>query len=139
MDGGAATDGRAIVDEASSVLRALAHPARLMIAFHLLQGEKSVGEIEDELDLRQPALSQQLRQLREAGMVATRREAKLVYYRLDDERVPGLLETLRALFGEGRDSIAGASSIASVAKPATLSTSIAATECAVFSVASRRS
>lgn len=100
-DGGIATNDlpQGVLD-ASNVLKALAHPARLMIVGHLLDGEKSVGEIERDLVLRQPSLSQQLRQLREAGVVATRREAKSVFYRLNDDRAATLMREIAAIFGD---------------------------------------
>jgi len=127
------------VIEASGVLKALAHPARLLIVGHLLDGEKSVGEIERDLDLRQPSLSQQLRHLREAGVVATRREAKSVYYRLADERVALLLREIGDIFGnEGRTtSLAPAQPAPPPAGRATCAPRRVATigECAIFPVA----
>jgi ArsR family transcriptional regulator len=89
-----ACDARA----AAEFLRALAHPMRLRILCRLLQGELPVHGFEQELGLRQPSLSQQLAQLREAGLVATRREAKSIVYRLADPRVETVLEALHATF-----------------------------------------
>jgi len=80
-------------------LRALAHPMRLAILCRLLEGELSVSGFESELGLRQPNLSQQLGLLREAGLVATRREAKSVFYSLADERVRIILDALHVAFG----------------------------------------
>ena len=54
-----------------ATLRALANPSRLRIALHLLDGEKAVSEIADELGLKQPNLSQYLAELREAGLLTT--------------------------------------------------------------------
>lgn len=68
-------------------LKALAHPLRLRILQVLSKGERNVGEIEDAAEIGQPALSQQLGVLRKAGLVETRKEAKLVYYSLGAERV----------------------------------------------------
>jgi DNA-binding transcriptional ArsR family regulator len=86
---------------AVALLRALANPARLRIALHLLTGEKGVSDMESELGLRQPNLSQYLAELRQAGLVATRREARNVYYSLADERAEALLA---ALSGQPRDT-----------------------------------
>jgi DNA-binding transcriptional ArsR family regulator len=80
---------------AADLLRALAHPMRLQILCRLLEGEVSVSGFESELGLKQPNLSQQLAQLREAYLVTTRREAKSVYYRLADPRVQNILDALR--------------------------------------------
>ena len=58
--------------EVAALLKTLAHPARLMIVCTLVEGEYSVGELEEGLDIHQPTLSQQLGVLREAG---SRRDA----------------------------------------------------------------
>lgn len=79
---------------AAAFLKTLAHEGRLMILCHLGSGEKSVGELEDLLGIRQAAVSQMLARLREEGLVMTRREGKTIYYSLADEstsRVIGLL------------------------------------------------
>jgi DNA-binding transcriptional ArsR family regulator len=80
---------------AAEFLRALAHPMRLQILCRLTEGELSVSGFEAELGLKQPSLSQQLGQLREAGLVVTRREARSIVYRLVDTRVVPVLNALR--------------------------------------------
>ena len=86
------------VATAVELLRALAHPARLLILSCLFERERAVGEIERELGLKQPGLSQQLAELRDAGLVATRRESKSVFYRIADNRVILIVDALcRAL------------------------------------------
>jgi ArsR family transcriptional regulator, virulence genes transcriptional regulator len=74
---------------ASDFLKALAHESRLIILCILAEGEKSVGELEKILQLRQPTVSQQLARLRADGLVSTRRNGKTVYYNLasDEARV----------------------------------------------------
>ena len=73
---------------ASEFLKALAHESRLMILCILAEGEKSVSQLEDILNLRQPTVSQQLARLRADGLVSTRRDGKIIYYNLasDDAR-----------------------------------------------------
>lgn len=71
-------------------LKALAHPLRFRIVQLLRRGELNVGEIEQASGIGQPALSQQLGVLRKAGLVATRKDAKLVYYTLNEDRLTGL-------------------------------------------------
>lgn len=81
---------------AASYLKTLAHEGRLMILCHLCEGEKSVGELEGLLDIRQAAVSQMLARLRDEGLVSTRREGKTIFYALADDRtqkVIGLLHT----------------------------------------------
>ncbi len=84
--------------EAVAFLKAMANERRLMILCHLVEGERSVGELEQLLQMRQPALSQQLARLREEGLVATRRESRTIYYRLASAETEALLERLYELF-----------------------------------------
>jgi DNA-binding transcriptional ArsR family regulator len=84
--------------EASGFLKALAHEGRLLILCLLIDGEKSVGEIEDILSLRQPAISQQLARLRTDGLVETRREGKNVFYSLARAEVRDVVGTLHRSF-----------------------------------------
>ncbi len=85
-------------EAASSFMKSLANPNRLMIACALLDGERSVGDLEVELGLRQPSLSQQLAELRDSGIVEARREAKQVFYRISDQRAVAMLATLHQIF-----------------------------------------
>lgn len=84
--------------EVADLLRTLSHPARLMLACALAEGEYSVGELEKLLDIRQPTLSQQLGVLRDAGIVETRRDAKQIFYRLTEAKAARLIEALYAIF-----------------------------------------
>jgi DNA-binding transcriptional ArsR family regulator len=93
-----ATVTREKAEAASSFMKSLANPNRLMIACALLDGERSVGDLEAELGLRQPSLSQQLAELRESGVVEARREAKQVFYRISDQRAVALLAILHQIF-----------------------------------------
>lgn len=65
-------------------LRLLAQPQRLMVLACLLDGEKSVGQIEAGTGIGQPTLSQQLAELRRAEIVTTRKEARQVIYSIKD-------------------------------------------------------
>ena len=79
-------------DELVDVLKALAHPVRLRIMKVLSGTERNVGEIDDAAGIGQPTLSQQLAVLRKTGLVKTRKEAKLVYYRIDEGRFAKAIE-----------------------------------------------
>ena len=83
---------------ASEFLKALSHEARLVILCLLVDGEKSVTEIEQTLSLRQPAVSQQLARLRADGLVDTRRDGKNVYYTLAKDEVRDVIMALHAAF-----------------------------------------
>lgn len=90
MDG----EARRIRELESEVLRALGHPVRLAILELLRDGERCVCEIEPELELRQPNISQHLATLRAARLVATRREGSRVMYRVVDQAVFQALDHL---------------------------------------------
>lgn len=90
------------VEAAVALLRVLANPARLRIVLRLLDGECAVADLETELGVRQPNLSQHLAELRAAGLVATRRESRAVFYRMAGEGQRHLVAALvRGLRGEG--------------------------------------
>jgi len=63
-----AADLKSNVEEASAFLKKLSNPDRLLVCCALADGERSVRELEDLLGIRQPGLSQQLAELREAGL-----------------------------------------------------------------------
>ena len=89
---------RAQAEAAAEQLKVFAQPQRLLILSLLLSGEQSVTEIADAADIGQPALSQQLAELRRTNMVGTRRQSKQVYYRLADEGVTLRVRNIVAAF-----------------------------------------
>mgnify|MGYP003625781897 CR=1 FL=1 len=84
--------------QAEEFLRELANARRLMVLCLLLEGELSVGELNDKIALSQSALSQHLARLRDAGFVTTRRESQTIYYALADANVKTVMETLYGIF-----------------------------------------
>jgi DNA-binding transcriptional ArsR family regulator len=85
-------------EAAASFLKALSHEGRLMILCHLTTGEKSVTELENLLESRQAAVSQQLARLRLEGLVSCRREGKAIYYSIADDRVRRMIDLVYDLF-----------------------------------------
>lgn len=85
--------------EVSGLLKLLAHPNRLLVACELMEGERSVSEIEAATGVRQPNLSRDLARLRAEGLVHTRRDAKQIFYSLADARIETLVTALCAAFG----------------------------------------
>ncbi len=83
---------------ATRFLKALANQHRLMILCHLVEGERAVGELEEELGIQQAHLSQHLARLRHDGLVRTRRESRAIYYRLGSDEARAVLGTLYRLF-----------------------------------------
>lgn len=85
--------------EAVSVLKSIAHEGRLLVLCYLSEaGEMSVGELAGLIGLSQSALSQHLAKLRAEGLVATRKQAQTVYYRIDQPKVLTLLSVLHDLY-----------------------------------------
>ncbi|MCX8132481.1 MAG: metalloregulator ArsR/SmtB family transcription factor [Roseococcus sp.] len=85
--------------EAAQLLRLLANERRLLLLCHLItEGEVTVGRLAEMVGLSQPAISQHLAKLRADGLVATRRAATSIHYRVADPRVERLLITLRDIF-----------------------------------------
>ncbi|MEM7044946.1 MAG: metalloregulator ArsR/SmtB family transcription factor [Pseudomonadota bacterium] len=89
------------VCDAADFLKALANPNRLMILCFLRDGEYSVSELEEKLELRQPTLSQQLARLREDDLVDTRRDGKQIYYSLSNDKVRRTIALLDDMFCSG--------------------------------------
>jgi DNA-binding transcriptional ArsR family regulator len=83
---------------ASDFLKALAHESRLMILCILAEGEKSVSELEQDLGLRQPTVSQQLARLRADGLVATRRDGKTIYYSVASDEARTIIAAIYDVF-----------------------------------------
>ncbi|GFZ98190.1 MULTISPECIES: ArsR/SmtB family transcription factor [Sphingobium] len=98
---------RATATEIVERLRVFAQPQRLAILTALLQGEQSVAAIDAATGIGQPALSQQLGELRRAELVAQRRDAKSVVYRLIDERTAAVVRIVVAAFGSNDPLEAG--------------------------------
>ncbi len=85
--------------EATGLLKVLANQFRLLTLCHLAEsGELSVRELVKRVGLSQSALSQHLAKLREEGLVATRKEAQTVFYRVCDPKTEQLLLLLHDLF-----------------------------------------
>jgi DNA-binding transcriptional ArsR family regulator len=84
--------------QATAVLQVLANENRLLLLCQLSQGERSVTELEQMLDIRQPTLSQQLAVLRAEGLVETRRDGRRIFYSVADSRVLALLNILYDLY-----------------------------------------
>jgi len=67
-------------DTAARLLRVMSNKHRLRVLCGLIGGEKSVGQLNDEIPVSQSVLSQHLAVLRRARLVQTRREAQVIYY-----------------------------------------------------------
>lgn len=84
--------------KAVQLLKAVANEQRLLILCYLLNGEMSVGEMNQKLELSQSALSQHLALLRKDKLVKTRKAAQTVYYSIDSTEVKALIGLLHNLY-----------------------------------------
>jgi DNA-binding transcriptional ArsR family regulator len=82
---------RAAVAE-TRVFQALADPSRRAIYETLTRGEAAVKDLTARFDISQPAVSQHLAALRQAGLVSGRREGRLVYYRVQPGGMKPLID-----------------------------------------------
>jgi DNA-binding transcriptional ArsR family regulator len=85
---------RESADIATTLMKVLANPDRLMLLCQLSQGEKSVGELEILTGIQQPTLSQQLTVLRENQVVQTRREGKNIFYTVASKPALAIIDVL---------------------------------------------
>lgn len=85
--------------EAAGLLKLLANENRLLILCRLaIAGELSVGSLANAAGLSQSALSQHLAKMREDGLLATRRDAQTIYYRIADQNAAQLLAALKDIY-----------------------------------------
>ncbi len=101
-------DLQANAQRASTLLKAMSNERRLLILCHLSQGERTVGELEDLVDLSQSALSQHLARLRRDRLVRTRRNAQNIYYSLNGHEAQTIMATLHGLYCTAAEAGTGA-------------------------------
>ncbi len=89
---------------AAALLKALANDRRLLILCTLLDGERTVSELEAKVGLGQSALSQHLARLRRDGLVTTRRAAQHIHYRLASPEAQVILDALASLYCPGDEA-----------------------------------
>jgi DNA-binding transcriptional ArsR family regulator len=87
-----------VAEQVALFLRSLANRDRLLLLCHLIDGERTVGALEEATGIRQPSLSQQLGVLRDEGLVDTRREGRFVHYRIASAEAAELLGVLYRQF-----------------------------------------
>ena len=84
--------------EAAELMKQLSNQNRLMILCSLVEGELSVGDLNERVPLSQSALSQHLATLRSSGLVETRREGQVIFYRLQGDRAMRVITLLKDMF-----------------------------------------
>ena len=84
--------------EASAAMQAMSHPLRLKILCLVGQNELMVQEIVEAVGTSQSNISQHLAVMRERGLLASRKEANKVFYRIDDPRIIKMIAMMREVF-----------------------------------------
>jgi len=82
----------------SELLKSIAHPIRLKVLCFLMDGEKTVGEIEKEFGSTISNISQHLTILRKMHIIHRRKEANFMFYSIKDDRILKLISTLKNLY-----------------------------------------
>lgn len=86
------------IQQASQAIKAIAHPLRLKILCVLGDQEVSVQDIVEQVGTSQSNISQHLSILREKGIIAARKDANKVFYRVGDPRILSLIGSMREAF-----------------------------------------
>lgn len=100
-------DMAAHAGEAALLLKALAHPARLLVLCQLVEGERAAGELQPLTGLSASALSQHLAVLRDMALVHTRREAQNIHYSLAEGPARNVLDVLYDAYCRPQERAAG--------------------------------
>lgn len=90
------------VRDATTLLKAMGNPHRLVILCQLSEGPCSVSELEPIVGLSQSALSQHLARLRRDDLVSTRRDAQTIYYSIGDDKVSVLIDVLCKMYPDNK-------------------------------------
>lgn len=86
-------------EKISRIFRAISSPTRVQILAAIGKGEACVCHLEALLDMRQAYISQQLMELRDAGLLDTRRDGRYIFYQLTEPRLIDMLIDIGMLFG----------------------------------------
>ena len=86
------------ISTAAKLMEMLSQPTRLRLMCILLGGEQSVTALAEAAGLSQPAMSHHLKKLRDADLVATRREGQTIFYALKGTEVEQILEVLHRIY-----------------------------------------
>jgi DNA-binding transcriptional ArsR family regulator len=81
----------------AQLFRALGHPVRIRIIELLLDGERTVGDVQAALRLDSSGTSQHLAALRQQGVLESRRAGTSVYYRIRDPRISQLMAVAKQI------------------------------------------
>jgi DNA-binding transcriptional ArsR family regulator len=83
------------LEVATERLKAISHSIRLKILCFLMDGEKNVGEIENEFGSTISNISQHLTVLRKASIITRKKEANFMFYSLKNDNIESLMESIK--------------------------------------------
>jgi len=87
-------DLKEAADQVSGIMKLMSAPNRLMILCQLVEQERCVGDLCQLLNMKPPAMSQQLSILRREEVLSSRREGQTIYYFISDEKILELITFL---------------------------------------------
>ena len=88
------------INDLSEVFKVFGDATRIKILWVLFDNEKCVADISEKLNMSQSAISHQLRVLKQARLVRSRRDGKKTFYSLDDKHVEWIIEQVLIHVGE---------------------------------------
>ena len=86
------------IDQVSVIMKAIAHPQRLLIMCHLTGGEKTVSELLELCEISQSQLSQFLNRMHREKLLSVRKEGQFSYYGIADRNVTKLIQSMHKIF-----------------------------------------
>lgn len=84
--------------DVSRILKVLAHPQRLLILGSLIEGPKTVTDIQDQCELSQSQLSQFLNRMKLEGLLDSRRDGSFVFYSIKDQKIMDLMRSIYKIY-----------------------------------------
>ncbi len=84
--------------EVSNLMKAIAHPQRLMMMCYLSEGEKNVTELQELCDISQSQLSQFLNRMQREKILKVRREGHFSFYSIADKNLIKLVQSMQKIF-----------------------------------------
>lgn len=85
--------------QAAECLRTLAHPHRLRMVQMLLQADFTVGELAEACEIPSPMASEHLRLMQRCGFLSSRKDGRMVYYKVVEPHLKNILNCIEGRFG----------------------------------------
>lgn len=86
------------IDAVATILKSMSHPIRLKTLYMLLEGDKTTGQLLEEIKTTNPNMSQHLNILRDSGVIQSKKERTFVHNSIADKRIAQILKNIQHLF-----------------------------------------